>query len=119
VTNALLLLTLYSRTIYVVPNTAGPASEKAILRLSDDSGSLTLTDVPFSKTELHSQDVFLVNDRGLALYIWVGADASKDERSKAFQYANQYISKNKLPMSTPVSRVLQGQTTASFEAVFA
>ena len=89
-----------------------------LLQLSDESGTLTMSEVPFAKSSLKSEDVFLLNLRGQALYIWVGAGASKQERGKAFQFANEYITKSNLPIHTPVVRVVEGQTTRSFEDVF-
>ena len=97
---------------------AKPDVPLSLLKISDESGSLSMTEVTFAKSSLDTNDVFLLSLRGQAVYIWVGKQASKDERGKAFQFANDYISKNNLSMHTPVVRVTEGQTTRSFEDAF-
>ncbi|CAM9522754.1 unnamed protein product [Chrysoparadoxa australica] len=96
--------------------------EKKLLKLSDESGSLELSEVAsgdsVSKDLLDTNDVFLLDDRGLALFVWVGDGASKDERAQAFQHANEYITKTGLSWGTPVSRVTESGTSKAFENCF-
>lgn len=94
---------------------------KRMTRLSDASGTMTMTEVAsgkISKSMLDTNDVFLVDNGGVSLFVWVGSGASKDERSKAFHYANDYIQKNNLPAHIPVSRVVEGATSSAFDKVF-
>ena len=59
------------------------AKPKRITRLSDESGKMEMTEIAsgkISKTMLESKDVFLVDNAGVALYVWVGKQASKAER---------------------------------------
>lgn len=94
---------------------------KKLIRLSDDSGTLQLSEVAsgkISKSDLDPNDVFLVDDNGTSLFVWVGSGASPDERAKCFQYANQYIADNDLPFTIPVSRVTEGNTSLAFEKAF-
>ncbi|CEM20072.1 unnamed protein product [Vitrella brassicaformis CCMP3155] len=96
-------------------------SPKRMLRLSDASGTLTMTVVSsgkISKSDLDTADTFLVDNGGVSLFVWIGNGASRDERAKAFQYANQYIVDNNLPLTIPVSRVTEGNTSAAFEKAF-
>ncbi len=89
-----------------------------MLKLSDASGELTLTKVPFSRDSFGTDDVYIVDDGGISLYVWVGNGASASERGKAFQYANEYLVNNNLPIHTPVCRVLESHTSAAFDELF-
>ena len=68
------------------------SSFKKMMKLSDENGKLELTDVEYKKESLVSQDSFLI-DRGDAIIIWIGKEASKKEKKFAKFYANKYISK--------------------------
>ena len=95
---------------------------KRMMRLSDASGSLTMTEVASGKvmkSDLTSDDVFLVDDSGMCLYVWVGNGASREEKAKAFQYANKYIVEMDMPLTIPVSRMMEDNTSAAFDNVFA
>ncbi len=89
-----------------------------MLRLSDATGELTLTNVPFSRDNLDADDVYLVDNGGISLYVWVGNGASPSERGKAFQYANNYLVNNNLPIHTPVCCVMESHTSAAFNELF-
>ena len=65
---------------------------RKMMKLSDENGKLELTDVEYKKESLVSQDSFLI-DRGDAIIIWIGKEASKKEKKFAKFYANKYISK--------------------------
>ena len=65
---------------------------KKMMKLSDENGKLELTDVEYKKESLVSQDSFLI-DRGDAIIVWIGKEASKKEKKFAKIYANQHISK--------------------------
>jgi hypothetical protein len=65
---------------------------RKMMKLSDENGKLELTDVEYKKENLVSQDSFLI-DRGDAIIIWIGKEASKKEKKFAKFYANKYISK--------------------------
>lgn len=85
--------------------------EKTLLKLSDATGAMKLTEVAkgkkIKKSLLDSSDVFIV-DAGHEVIAWVGAKASVGERKYAIKYAEEYVTqKNKNP-ATPVSRVLEG-----------
>ena len=65
---------------------------RKMMKLSDENGKLELTDVEYKKESLVSQDSFLI-DRGDAIIIWIGKEASKKEKKFAKFYANKHISK--------------------------
>ncbi len=89
-----------------------------MLKLSDASGELMLTKVPFSRDSLGTDDVYIGDDGGVSLYVWVGNGASTSEGGKAFQYANEYLDNTNLPIYTPVCRVLESHTNAAFDELF-
>lgn len=94
---------------------------KRLLRLSDACGRLTMTQISsriISKSDLDPNDVFIVDDGGVSLFVWVGSGSSFDERANAFHYANQYIVENNLPLTVPVSRVTETNTSLAFDRVF-
>ncbi|XP_031564933.1 gelsolin-like protein 1 [Actinia tenebrosa] len=66
---------------------------KALFRLSDKHGSLSLSQVSkgrISMSNFNSNDVFLF-DTGHDLFVWIGAKASVDERRKALEYGHNYL----------------------------
>ncbi len=89
-----------------------------MLKLSDASGELMLTEVSFSRDSLGTDDVYIVDDGGISLYVWVGNGASATERGKAFQHANDYLVNKSLPIHTPVCRVVESHTSAAFNGLF-
>eukprot|EP01134_Creolimax_fragrantissima_P001028 CFRG1028T1 len=91
-----------------------------LFRISDAAGETQLTKVKegdLSKGDLDTSDAYLIDMLGLAIFIWVGAQASHDERNNAFQIANKYIRLSNLPLTVPVSLVMEGSTSAAFDAV--
>lgn len=92
---------------------------KQLWKLSDASGTLEVTKVAEGKevnsSLLDENDVFIVDDAGVALFVWIGKGASPDEKGKAFQYANNYIEQEGLPLNIPVSRNVQGNTSSAFD----
>jgi len=93
---------------------------KKLLRASDASGQLTLTEVAsgrFDKNQLDSNDVFVVDSED-SIYIWVGSAASEQERKQAFKVANEYLVQSGRPFTTPVVRVVEGSVSLGFDSVF-
>jgi len=86
---------------------AKPTVTKAMYQLSDASGSLKITEVPFSRANLSGNDVFLI-DVGSEVFVWVGNASSHEERRHALQYGQTYLNKQGKPAYTPVCRVMQG-----------
>lgn len=92
-----------------------------IYRLSDASGSLTVTEEgsgSLKKAMLDSNDVFII-DLGHFIYCWVGSGASKNERRKGMKYATDFLTQSGRPLHTPVVKVVEGGEPAAFHNVFA
>jgi len=90
--------------------------EKVLLRLSDATGSLQVTEVAKGKVtrgNLNSSDVFIL-DSGYEVFAWIGKGASAQEKSKAMSYAQDYLSKAGRPAYLPVTRILEGSENETF-----
>lgn len=91
---------------------------KKMMKLSDEKGKFELSDVPYSKDSLSSKDSFLI-DRGDALIIWIGKDASKNEKRYARLYANKYISKENRTKGLPIYVTVEGKKNKELDQCFA
>ena len=91
---------------------------KKMMKLSDEKGKFELSDVPYSKDSLHSNDSFLI-DRGDALIIWIGKDASKKEKRYARLYANKYISSENRTKGLPIYVTVEGKKNNELDRCFA
>lgn len=92
-------------------------SQMAVHRLSDESGRMEFTVVAegeLPRACLESADVFIVDNKQHC-FVWVGKDASIDERRNAMTYAHKYLMKTKHPL-IPVSIVAEGKETKEFNA---
>ena len=78
----------------------------------EEYANLTLKQIAsgnkISRSLLMSDDAF-VFDTGFCVYAWIGRRASQQERKKALAYAEWYLEKEKLPVYTPVARILEGE----------
>ena len=93
------------------------ANPKKMFKLSDAEGKLTMTEVPFAKESLDTNDAFLI-DNGKMIYIWCGQKASKQEKRMGIPYAQKYkeISKDKL--NSPIVLINEGSKKFSVETAF-
>lgn len=96
-----------------------------IFRLSDEGGVVVFQKLspPYSKVSLSSDDVFLVDAASSpshpTIYIWIGKNASLNERRLAIQYAQRYLYENagpgsQVPVAVPIARLQEGYETAEF-----
>jgi gelsolin len=68
---------------------------------------------PVSRKALDTKDAFVL-DAGTEIFVWVGKNASAEERYRAIGYATDYIVKQKRPRSLPISRVVEGNENEAF-----
>jgi hypothetical protein len=95
---------------------ADSKKEKTLLKLSDASGSLQITEVAkgkVTKGQLNTADVFIL-DSGYEVFTWIGKGASAQEKSKAMSYAQDYLAKAGRPAYLPVTRINEGGENESF-----
>mmetsp|Transcript_8977 Transcript_8977/g.29660 ORF Transcript_8977/g.29660 Transcript_8977/m.29660 type:complete len:372 (+) Transcript_8977:81-1196(+) len=84
--------------------------EGILYKLSDESGKLMCTEVArgeLSKDMLGSEDVYLV-DAGLEVFVYVGSNASDQERRNAMSTAVSYLGSTGKPLHTPLHLLKQG-----------
>ena len=99
-----------------------PKSVK-LWRLSNASGKLTFKaegQGKVSQSQLDSNDVFLVHST-CAIWVWIGALASDEEKSHAMSIADSYIKQNKLPNTMTVTALKEAsaRTNQLFASNFA
>jgi len=80
-----------------------------LFRLSDRTGNLAFEFVEEGHRKItpghfKSDDVYLL-DKGYIIYIWIGKDASPEEKKKAMIYAQKYIAENHENMPLPITVV--------------
>jgi gelsolin len=90
---------------------------KKLFRLSDASGKLTMTasgeGAAVSYKSLDTNDVFIV-DIGTEVFAWIGKNTTAQERKNGMRYAEQYLKDAQRPLTTPISRVIEGSENQWF-----
>lgn len=95
-------------------------SDRKLFKLSDAGGNMEFEEVKmekeFDKSMLCSDDVFIF-DRTDHCFVWIGKDASIDERRNAMSYGHKHL------MSTdhafiPISVVAEGKESKDFNESF-
>jgi len=93
------------------------ASGRALFRLSNASGTLTMTKVAdgaaATRDKLDPKDVFIL-DSGNEIFTWFGSGASREERKNGIKYAMDYLKRNNRPDTTPITVTLQGSESDYF-----
>jgi gelsolin len=96
-----------------------PKGERVLLQLSDATGKMEFKEVgrgnAVKRSLLNSHDAFVL-DNGAEVFAWIGKGASVGEKKNAMQFAHQYLVKYNRPLTTPISRVLEGGENEVFEA---
>lgn len=92
------------------------AFTKKLYRLSDATSTVVMKEEASGKvlsTQFDSKDAFIF-DNGLEVFVWVGKDASPEEKRLGIQYAQNYLVKYNRPPQTPISRLVEGAETETF-----
>lgn len=96
---------------------AKPAKvDKKMFRLSDESGTLKLTETEFSKDKLDTKDAFLI-DNG-KLYIWVGKGCSPNERKNSLNYVKEYAKQSGKNVNVSIVILKEGSKKFKIDSVF-
>jgi gelsolin len=96
------------------------AGKKSLHKLSEVDGKLVFTEVAAGKVHkksLDSQDVFIF-DVGDEIFAWIGHKASVAERSKAIQYAHDYLVQSGKDENLPIVKLIEGAENQIFEQAF-
>jgi gelsolin len=100
------------------PVAAAP-HEKRLLRVSDASGKLEISEVARGaavKRDLcKSEDVFIL-DLGHEVYAWVGSKTSAQEKAKGLDFAAEFLKKEGRPAHTAIAKIFEGNEPEVFEA---
>ncbi|KAK0384256.1 hypothetical protein NLU13_8344 [Sarocladium strictum] len=100
------------------------SSNKRLFRLSDASGELTFQLVKdggrISASDFDGNDVFLLDDAGRAVWVWIGSGASQAEKATWLKVAQAYITRlvgeqgDEESYLVPVAKVKEGAECRAF-----
>jgi gelsolin len=98
------------------------SEQKKLFRISDSSGQLSFSSVKdggrISRSDLDTNDVFLLDNGGQAVWVWVGSGASHSERAKwlhiARAYINQLLSTQDDAYRISLAKVSEGNESKAF-----
>lgn len=97
-----------------------------LYRISDASGRLTFEIMhPITQTSLSSEDAYLLDHSAGSsrptIFVWIGKNASLNEKRMALQYAQRYLhdkkvktNTNKVRVGIPIVKMLEGEETPEF-----
>lgn len=95
-------------------------NDKQLWRLSDEGARMEFNKVAegdrVSRDKLDTKDVFIL-DAGMELFVWIGKQASDQEKQQAMFFASKYLQDNKRPPFLPVTRVLEGGENDFFNSL--
>ena len=91
-----------------VDDVSSESLEKKMYIVSDTSGPVKVTEVPFSRRSLTSNDVFII-DTIKDVHVWIGKDSSSAEKHQAMLISYRYLKAMGRYDSTCVTRVLEDQ----------
>lgn len=84
---------------------------KKLLRVNVEThGTELVKEDNFSRDDLVKDDVFIVDD-GHSVFVWIGSQASKEEKNNGFTYAHNYLCSSKFPWKS-ITVVKEGQKSA-------
>jgi hypothetical protein len=92
-----------------------------LYKVSDASGKLQVSEigtVPLKQTMLDTNDCFIVDQSGQALFVWVGKGSSAQEKKQSMITAQNFITQKKYKSHIPVTRVVESGETPLFKANF-
>jgi len=114
----------------VVPQADSPKDEVVarrmcqeikLFRCSDESGTLKVTEVkngPLYQGDLNSNDSYIIDNGSDGVWVWVGKKATQKEREEALRNAQGFVTKKGYPVSTRVSRIIDGGEPSEFRSLF-
>eukprot|EP00096_Caligus_rogercresseyi_P009674 TRINITY_DN331_c0_g1_i1.p1 TRINITY_DN331_c0_g1~~TRINITY_DN331_c0_g1_i1.p1 ORF type:complete len:714 (+),score=208.62 TRINITY_DN331_c0_g1_i1:189-2330(+) len=93
-----------------------------LYKVSDDSGEVNVSEVaqwPLTQDMLNKDDCFLLNTGPFAgIFLWIGKEASKEERIFVLKAGEEFLAKQNLPKWTKIERVVDGGETSIFKQFF-
>jgi len=95
-------------------------AQASLYRVSNASGKLEVTQIeanPLKREHLDTNDAFIL-DTGNGLFVWVGKQATNEEKLHSMKLATDFIKSKGYPMTTSVTRVVEGGETPLFKQNF-
>uniref|UniRef100_A0A0M3ITB7 Gelsolin-like domain-containing protein n=1 Tax=Ascaris lumbricoides TaxID=6252 RepID=A0A0M3ITB7_ASCLU len=86
-------------------------------RVCDESGKTEVSKVSqgdFKYNQLESKDAFILDAWNGGVFVWIGKGCTKQERTKAMKWAQEYLKTQQKPEWTQVVRVMEGAEPAIF-----
>uniref|UniRef100_A0A0N4Z5U2 Gelsolin-like domain-containing protein n=1 Tax=Parastrongyloides trichosuri TaxID=131310 RepID=A0A0N4Z5U2_PARTI len=86
-------------------------------RVCDKSGKVSVSlaqEGGLTKSNLDTNDAFIVDAVSGGVYVWLGKNSTPTERKKAYAWAEKYLEQAKRPAWTQISRVIEGSEPADF-----
>lgn len=104
--------------------TTSTAPARKLFRISNATGQLLFTDVTpadgkLSKTQLDTNDVFLVQGLSHKFFVWVGKQSNIQEKREATSFALKYFEEHQIALNTQLERVSEGVESSHFKGEFA
>ncbi|CAI5452905.1 unnamed protein product [Caenorhabditis angaria] len=91
-------------------------------KVSDATGDLKVSLVSqgedIKKSQLDSNDAFILDALNGGIFVWIGKNCTLDERSKALIWGQNYLKQHHLPSWTQVTRVLDTTENTQFTQWF-
>jgi len=99
--------------------TAPPMEKKLIHCYVDAAGKFMVDEVEgFEQDDLNEDDVMIV-DTGDEVYIWIGKDATREEKENSIQVAARFVKTDMtIREDSTIIRVGQGMEPPSFRSLF-
>lgn len=92
-----------------------------LYKVSDAGGKLVTEKIgqkPLKQSMLKQEDCFVLDTGAPGIYVWVGKGATTQEKVEALKKGQLFLSENKYPKWTKMSRVIQGAEPSSFKEYF-
>lgn len=90
-------------------------------RVSDESGEIQAVKVgekPLKQEFLDTKDCFILDGGVSGIFVWIGKNCTKNEKTHAMALALKYLTIKNYPQWTPVSRVVEGGEPPLFKQYF-
>ena len=98
----------------------GQERATTLYHVCDASGQLEvkqIAQIPLRQEMLNTNDCFIL-DAGSGIFVWVGKNATDQEKKQAMSKAGGFLTSKQYPTWTKVSRIVEGAETAPFKQYF-
>lgn len=96
-------------------------STVGLYRVTDADGKVVMTKVsnaPLEHKMLDTKDCFILDTGASGVFVWVGKQATRDERASSMVKAEGFLNAKGHADWTPITRVIEGAETPIFKSAF-